>query len=949
MLRITQSESTMAAKNYFSGSLKRGDYYVQGQEIPGVWGGAGARLLGLEGPVTPEAFSGLLENKRPDGSQLTAKNLRNRRPGYDFTFDVPKSVSILHALNKDNRIVAAMREAAIETMAEIEQEMQTRVRKDGADEDRFTRNMIWADFVHFTSRPSDLDPEQSKRLIAELPWLKKHVGKDGRLGIPDPHLHMHVFAMNATYDEVEKQWKAGQFGQLKRDATYYQAAYHVRLAACLQKLGYDIEPQLKSFEVAGVHRPLIEAFSRRTRLIEETAKALGIVDPDAKAELGATTRNKKDTSLDQGHLLKAWRAMAGRAESDRLSGLLRNAAMSARGIAIDDPTAASKSIGHAVGHEFERSSEVGEKRLLATALERGVGRVSVAGVRKARLMTPGLIEATEGNENRLTTLEILKEEADLVSFVKSGKQSSRPIVPGTYQFTNPLFRNEPEKSAEQRAAIQNVLQSNDWIVGVIGRAGTGKTTMLKEVAAAATGARKRLIICAPTAEASRGVLRDEGFATANTVKALLQDPAMHEKLHASILWIDEAGMIGNRDMLALLRLAKEKGVMRVVLAGDPTQIRSVPRGDALKYLETAAGLSVSKLEVIQRQKTPMLKEAVSAISQGDVAKGFDLLKKTKGIVTSDSDSMHQRLAEDYVRVVGSPQKKSVLVVSPTHREGEAATDAIRSTLHAKGLLSGNERLFDRTVNLSLTDSEKSNPAAYLEGMVIQFKQNTRDFTRSQRALVTRVDTRSRKVTVLRGDKTEVTLPLNEPQKFNVYRREKIALAVGDRVRISENGYDDSRKIRLNNGALYSVSGFTPEGDIRLSNGAVITKHFGNLSYGYVVTADAAQSKTVDVVLAAIGQESIMATDMRRTYVTVSRAREAVRIYTDDPEALHKAASRDSFRRSGTELVGAERAQKLLEHVRRVEAAKRRTAPTVPQKRPEPTRRAPKAPGMEMER
>src|SRR5262249_40525122 len=157
--------------------------------------------------------------------------------GYDFTFSAPKSVSVMYELSGDERILTAFRDAVKETMEELELEMKTRVRRNERDEDRVTGNMVWAEFVHFTSRPVD--------------------------GVPDPHLHAHVFAHNVTFDEAEQRFKAGQFGDLKRDAPYFEAAFDARLAHALNALGYATEREGLSFEVAGVPGSVIDKFSRR--------------------------------------------------------------------------------------------------------------------------------------------------------------------------------------------------------------------------------------------------------------------------------------------------------------------------------------------------------------------------------------------------------------------------------------------------------------------------------------------------------------------------------------------------------------------------------------------------------------------------------------------------------------------------------------------------------------
>ena len=131
---------------------------------------------GLEGTVDKVSFERLCDNLDPrTGKPLTVRTRSERTVGYDFTFSVPKSVSLLYAMSGDQGIMEAFRGAVDETMREIETEMKTRVRKDGQDTDRTTGNMVWAEFIHTTSRPVD--------------------------GMPDPQLHAHVFAFNTTWDE----------------------------------------------------------------------------------------------------------------------------------------------------------------------------------------------------------------------------------------------------------------------------------------------------------------------------------------------------------------------------------------------------------------------------------------------------------------------------------------------------------------------------------------------------------------------------------------------------------------------------------------------------------------------------------------------------------------------------------------------------------------------------
>src|SRR5271166_5599672 len=139
MIRITQQASAKDAKRYYATA----DYYSEGQELVGSWGGKGASRLGLEGTVDKFSFERLCDNLDPrTGTPLTVRTRTERTVGYDFTFSVPKSVSLLYALSGDEDLLGAFRAAVDETMHDIEAEMKTRVRRELTNTDRTTGNMV---------------------------------------------------------------------------------------------------------------------------------------------------------------------------------------------------------------------------------------------------------------------------------------------------------------------------------------------------------------------------------------------------------------------------------------------------------------------------------------------------------------------------------------------------------------------------------------------------------------------------------------------------------------------------------------------------------------------------------------------------------------------------------------------------------------------------------------
>src|SRR5262249_35180415 len=307
----------------------------------------------------------------------TVRTRTERTVGYDFTFSVPKSVSVLYAMSGDQDIMDAFRGAVDETMREIEREMKTRVRKGGKDENRLTSNALWAEFIHTTSRPVD--------------------------GLPDPQLHAHVFMFNTTWDHEEERWKAGQFRELKRDAPYFQAAFRVRLAGRLQDLGFGVERKRDDFEIAGMPSDVLGRFSRRTAIIEKSAEEKGITDPKRKAELGAETREKKGEVLSWEQLRQEWDSRLNAQERQVLAAVHARARVAAR-----PGRGEAAAVDHAIQHSFVREAVVPERKLITEALKRGIGSVTVEGVAQEMADRP-LIRSDVAGRRRSEERRVGKE------------------------------------------------------------------------------------------------------------------------------------------------------------------------------------------------------------------------------------------------------------------------------------------------------------------------------------------------------------------------------------------------------------------------------------------------------------------------------------------------------------------------------------------------------------
>jgi hypothetical protein len=136
----------------------------------------------------------------------------------------------------------------------------------------------------------------------------------------------------------------------------------------------------------------------------------------------------------------------------------------------------------------------------------------------------------------------------------------------------------------------------------------------------------------------------------------------------------------------------------------------------------------------------------------------------------------------------------------------------------------------------------------------------------------------------------------------VFAEAEVQFAVGDVVRITGNGRDVSGRHRVDNGRIDRIRAFTPSGGIMLENGWELNRNFGFISRGLVQTSPASQSKTEDIVLAALNRASLGAVSARQTYVTISRGRERGMIFSDlSREELLETIARDDKRKSATEL------------------------------------------------
>jgi len=869
------------AREYFEEHLCVGDYYDEGQRVAGEWTGIGAERLGLSGKVRADGFLRLCENQHPTtGETLTQRlnttrteageNAANRRIFYDFTFSPPKSVSLAAFLGKDERILEAHARGVKLALREFEAFAATRIRSSGAQSDRLTRNFTAALFTHDTSRALD------------------------------PHLHTHCIVFNATFDSVENRWKALQNYELLRARKFAENAYYHELARELRAFGYRIRNQVRGdFQIEGVSDELCERFSKRHSEIDQALAKLLQEKPEiasgdlmaARRLIATSERARKQRDLSRAELLKLWESQVTRDEREEIS-RLRN--QSKQSPSDEKRLSLGEAVHWAEEHLFDRNSVVMEYQVWQETLGRARGEGFSVGELTEFTRQRGYIRDGE-RPSEVTLRDVLLREWEIVQTAKDGVAACHPLV------ANP----RPVKATlddEQRKALDALLASTNAVSVFRGGAGTGKSYVLRELVEQLQESGRRAVVLAPQRQQVMD-MEKAGLPSPSTVANFL---LKGELATGAVVVVDEAGQIGGRQMLEMLRLARDRGA-RVILSGDTRQHGAVEASDALLAIERHSGVKPVELHRIRRQDPALgrdyeernqiraYRKAVESAAAGKVSESFGRLDKMGAVVACGLTDQSDKLADEYLRL--TERDASGVVVSQTWAEVHRVNLRIRDALKAKGLLGTNDTVVQALDRLDLTNAQKRDERFYPKDAVVVFNQKIRQAEPGAKGKVAGivkagvlVEVAGRFVTVSNKmlDRISVCLP------------RELALASGDRLHVKANRKLVSGGL-VTNGELVTVKAVCADGGIELTDGRVLDREFREFLPGYAVTSYGSQGKTVDYVL--FSDSTIKAaTSAQQWYVTISRGRRGIRIFTPDKEQLRENVTRSGHRPLALELA-----------------------------------------------
>ena len=301
----------------------------------------------------------------------------------------------------------------------------------------------------------------------------------------------------------------------------------------------------------------------------------------------------------------------------------------------------------------------------------------------------------EGNKTQYFTTEAVRAEENkivrLSQYVANDSNVFARASGKSVNYNNLLagISNNAGLSEEQNAALSNLILTESGIRILRGRAGAGKSFVLKKIPIIAEYAGVNVIGVAPTHKAKLELASD-GFKNTDTIKGMLFKLAngRFSLPKHSLIVVDEAGMVGNDDYRELLRVAATRKC-NVIAAGDEKQLASVQRGGMFEVFADRYGSS-SILD-IKRQDSDWGKSVAINMSAGNVETAISILGRENCIKwDADRDSSMNALLADWSKSDHDISDRLILAVK--NKDVAALNHGARQYLKLEGKLAGNEML-----------------------------------------------------------------------------------------------------------------------------------------------------------------------------------------------------------------------------------------------------------------
>jgi Ti-type conjugative transfer relaxase TraA len=281
---------------------------------------------------------------------------------------------------------------------------------------------------------------------------------------------------------------------------------------------------------------------------------------------------------------------------------------------------------------------------------------------------------------KYTTRELIRLESEIANrAIWLSQRSSHGARKHVLEAT---FARHDRLSDEQKAAIEHVAGS-ERIAAVIGRAGAGKTTMMKAAREAWEAAGYRVVGGALAGKAAEGLEKEAGIVSRTLSSWELGWSRGRGKLNnRTVFVLDEAGMVSSRQMAFLVEAVTKAGA-KLVLVGDPEQLQPIEAGAAFRAIADRIGYA--ELETIYRQREQWMRDASLELARGHVGKALAAYQSNGKMIGSElkADAVTNLIA-DWNRE--HDPAKSTLILAHLRRDVRMLNERARAKLMERGII-----------------------------------------------------------------------------------------------------------------------------------------------------------------------------------------------------------------------------------------------------------------------
>lgn len=301
--------------------------------------------------------------------------------------------------------------------------------------------------------------------------------------------------------------------------------------------------------------------------------------------------------------------------------------------------------------------------------------------------SPHLVElepATGRHPAKFSTREVIDTERAMVAsaerLVGSGKHGVSTAI------VNAAIDGVGTLSDEQKNAVRHVTQAGSLAV-VIGDAGTGKSFSMKVAREAWEAAGYNVRGAALAGKAADELQAGSGIESRTLASLEWAWKNGKDRLTSrDVLVIDEAGMIGSRQLGRVLAEAGKAGA-KVVLLGDDKQLAAIEAGAAFRGVVQRVG--AAEITEVRRQKHAWMREAGQQLARGSVADGLAAYAERGHVKISDSrEAAREALAAAYVADQGTG---SQIILAHSNKDVQALNEAVREARKERDELAGAAR------------------------------------------------------------------------------------------------------------------------------------------------------------------------------------------------------------------------------------------------------------------